>query len=70
MATYEAIQEYVKRKYNVSIKSCWIAHMKEVCGLDVKMSPKRYDENKRTNPCPDSKKYMIEDAFRHFGMVG
>ena len=69
MATYPEIQAYVKDKYNLSIKTCWITHMKEVCGLDVKMSHRRYDPDRRVNPCPESKKPMIEDAFRHFGMI-
>jgi len=32
MATYKAIQNYIKDKYNCSIKTCWIADMKEQCG--------------------------------------
>ena len=33
MATYKQIQEYVRDKYGYSPKTCWIAHMKDVCGL-------------------------------------
>ncbi len=69
MATYKQLQGYVKDRYGVSIKSCWIAHMKEICGLDVKMSHRRYAPNSRVNPCPDNKKPMIEDAFRHYIMI-
>ena len=69
MATYQEIQNYVKNKYGVAVKTCWIAHMKEVCGLDVKVSNRRNDPNKRVYPCPEGKKPMIGDAFRHFGMI-
>jgi len=33
MATYVQIQNYIKDKYQCSIKTCWIAHIKEKCNL-------------------------------------
>lgn len=41
MATYKEIQGYVKETYGFSPKTCWIAHMKEVCGIPVKNAPNR-----------------------------
>ena len=41
MATYKEIQAYVKDKYGFQPKMCWIAHMKEVCGIPVKNAPNR-----------------------------
>ncbi|MDO5096775.1 MAG: hypothetical protein Q4D65_09450 [Peptostreptococcaceae bacterium] len=41
MATYKQIQEYIKKEFGFSCKSCWIAHMKELCNLPVQMSPRR-----------------------------
>lgn len=29
MAIYKEIQEYVKEKYNITVQTCWIAHMKK-----------------------------------------
>ena len=69
MATYKQIQDYIEGKHGFTVKSCWIAHMKEICGLSVKVSPRRYDENVRQKPCPESKKAAIEEAFQHFGMI-
>lgn len=69
MATYGEIQDYIKSKYGCTVKSCWIAHVKEMVGLDVKISPRREDINKRKVPCPESKIEPIKDAFRHFGMI-
>lgn len=69
MATYKEIQSYIKEKYKCSIKTCWIAHMKEICGLKVNIAHNRYDINSRTNPCPKNKMYMIEEAFRNFKML-
>ncbi|NHN35628.1 hypothetical protein [Paenibacillus agricola] len=42
MATYKQIQDYVKQQYGYIPKSCWIAHMKEVNGLNPKMSPRQW----------------------------
>ncbi len=69
MATYKEIQGYVKDKYNFAVKTCWIAHMKEICGLTVKMANNRYSPNDRTNPCPNEKQDAIRDAFKHFKMI-
>ena len=69
MATYKDIQSYVKSKYGFLPKTCWIAHMKEICGLPVKTSPNRYDPDKREKPCPLEKQSAIRDAFHHFKMI-
>lgn len=69
MATYKEIQQYVKSKYGCCIKTCWIAHMKELSGIKVKISHRRYDKNVRTNPCPENKKEYIKEAFIHFEMI-
>ena len=68
MATYREIQEWVKRRYDFVPKTCWIAHMKEECGLPVRAAYNRQG-NKRLNPCPKEKKNAIKAAFRHFEMM-
>lgn len=44
--------------------------MKEVLGLKSKVAGNRIDTNRRTHPCPEDKQRHIEDAFRHFDMIG
>jgi len=66
-ATYEEIQNYVKKKYDRNVKSCWIAHAKEICGLNPKKSHLRI--GKRVYPCPDEKLPWMIDAFKHFKMI-
>lgn len=51
VATYEQIQDYVRRKYSYVPETCWIAHCKEICGLKVRDAPNRIS-NARTNPYP------------------
>jgi hypothetical protein len=40
MATYEQIQDYVRKKYGFIPKTCWIAHVKEMCGLQMRKASK------------------------------
>lgn len=69
MATYKQIQQHVKEAHGYSPKTCWIAHMKEICGLNPKISPNRYSKENRTNLCPFEKQNDIQDAFVHFKMI-
>lgn len=69
MATYKEIQEYVKEKYKTTIKTCWIADMKEKLGLPKRNAPNRISEDSRLYPCPVECEKYIEDAFKHFGMI-
>jgi len=40
MATYNQIQEWIKEKYGFTVKTCWIAHAKEICvGLTRELLP-------------------------------
>jgi len=66
-ATYLEIQEYIKKKHNRVMKTCWIAHAKEICNLNPKRSHRR--KGKRVYPCPDDKLIWIKDAFKHFKMI-
>jgi hypothetical protein len=45
MASYKHIQEYAKETYGFVPKTCWIAHMKEVLGLESKIAVNRIDVN-------------------------
>jgi len=68
MTTYEEIQDYIKQKYGFTPKTCWIAHVKEICGLPVRKAPNRLGEE-RSHPCPPQKIENIKDAFKHFKMT-
>jgi hypothetical protein len=69
MATYRQIQRRVRRKNGVSIKTCWIAHVKEKCGLHLRRASNRISPTRRAQPCPASKVKVIKKAFRHFGII-
>jgi hypothetical protein len=69
MATYAQIQKYVRSQYGFIPQTCWIAHVKEMCGLQPRISPNRYNLKKREKPCPPDKVEPIKEAFHHFGMI-
>ncbi len=69
MATYAEIQEYVEEMYACTVKTCWIAHVRELTGLPVKRSHKRMPGSPRKHPCPEWARPMIEEAMRDFGML-
>jgi len=69
MATYSEIQIWVKSKYGFVPKTCWIAHAKEICGLEPSLAPNRLSPDIRENPCPTEKLSAIRKAFEHFGMI-
>lgn len=67
MATYKEIQKHVKQKYGFQPKTCWIADVRQQCGLKMRQAWNRQG-NQRINPCPDNK-IDYKDALRHFGMI-
>lgn len=69
MATYKQIQEHVKVTYGITVKTCWIADMKEQCGLTRKDAINRKDLNKREYPCPEDKKDFIIETFKYYDMI-
>ena len=68
MATYRQIQEWVQDQYRWKPETCWIAHCKELAGLDRRDAPNRRGR-KRRKPCPQERRDAIFHAFRHFTML-
>jgi len=69
MATYSAIQDWVKGKYGFVPKTCWIAHVKEISGLNPRIAPNRVSAKIRIHPCPRDKIGPIKEALRFFNMI-
>lgn len=65
--TYAQIQKYVKKKYGYTVKTCWIAHAKELCDLPLRKSHNRV--GKRVYPCPDDKLDAIKEGFQYVGWI-
>ena len=69
MATYKQIQDYIKEKHDYIPRGTWIAHAKELCGLNPMMAHTRRSPNIRINPCPKDKLDDLREAFEHFKMI-
>jgi hypothetical protein len=69
MATYSAIQAWVRREHAFVAKTCWIAHVKSDAGLPVRIAPNRRSASVREVPCPLDKRPAILAALRHFKML-
>jgi hypothetical protein len=69
MATYRQIQERIKKTDWIVVKTCWIAHVKEMCGLNPRNASNRISNTIREQPCPPAKVPIIKKTLRHFGMV-
>lgn len=69
MATYRAIQEDVRIRHGRTVKTCWIAHVKELNGLELRSAPNRQSAATRVNPCPSEVRPLIEDSMRRLGML-
>ncbi len=69
MATYKQIQDYVMGTHNRTVKTCWIAHCKELKGLRVKRAHNR-EGDARQVPCENEEmREAMFAAFHHFGML-
>ena len=62
MATYKEIQNFIQDKYGFAVKTCWIAHVKEMCGIPTRVASNRYSLDNRKYPCPKDKINTIKDA--------
>lgn len=66
--TYEQIQYFIKKRYGVSVKPCWIAHVKDAYGLTRGPAPNR-NLFGRTNPCPAKYWHKIVEALKYYGLI-
>ncbi len=69
MRTYRQIQEDVSRNEKRWVKTCWIADVKEINGLNPRKAPNRFSGNMRSNTCPDWARPLIELSMRRLRMI-
>ena len=67
MATYPKIEKRIRKKHGWVAKNCWIAHCKELAGLNPGKAWNRRGE--RQIPCPEDKQEAIFEAFRYCVMI-
>ena len=64
MATYTQIQEDIEKRHSRAVKTCWIAHVKELNGLPVRVAHNRISKSERKVPCPNNVRPLIEESMR------
>jgi hypothetical protein len=71
MATYKDIQAKIKECHpnSKTVRTCWIAHVKEMNGLKPRVAPNRINPMERSDPCPNHMRSLIEDSMRLLGMI-
>jgi len=69
MATYKQIQLDIQTRYGRAVKTCWIAHVKELNGFLMREAPNRRSSDSRVHPCPVDMRPMIEESMRRFDML-
>ena len=62
MDTYKEVQDYITKTYDKTVKTCWIAHVKEINGLIDKNPNRKY-------PCPNEYISIIEEALKYIGVL-
>ena len=68
-ATYAEIKKWIKEQYNVSVSSLYIAQCKDECGFEKRQNFNKGAEGHRVPNCPEEKKKLILEAFKHFKMI-
>lgn len=67
--TYAEIKAWIKKQYNVSVSSLYIAQCKDECGFEKRENYNLGAEGHRVPTCPEEKREMILEAFKHFRMI-
>ena len=67
--TYHDIHERVKKQHRKTVKTCWIAHVKELNGLPLRLVWNRPKGARRKHPCPKAMRLPIERVMRQFRMI-
>ena len=68
-ATYAEIKAWIKEQYNVSVSSLYIAQVKGELGFEKRDNYNKGAEGHRVPNCPEEKKKLILEAFKHFKMI-
>jgi len=62
-------QAYIKENFGYIPKICWIAHMKEICGLNPQVAANRRSNAVKMYLCPPEKQEDLQQAFVHFNWI-
>ena len=67
MATYKQIQENIRQTNGITVKTCWIVHVKEMNGYIMRKAHNRISETERVHPCLEDMRTIIEESAKRLG---
>ncbi len=68
-ATYAEIKAWIKKQYDVSVSSLYIAQCKDECGFEKRDNYNTGAKGHKVPNCPAEKRELIMKAFKHFKMI-
>ena len=69
MSSYREIQQDIRIRHGLTVKTCWIAHVRELNGLNPQVAANRVSSLKVNNPCPEHLRPLIEESMRRLGVL-
>ena len=68
-ASYREIKEWIKEQHDVSVSNLYIAQVKDKLGFEKRDNYNKGVEGHKVPNCPEKKKKLILEAFKHFRMI-
>ena len=69
MATYKNIQDDIWQKYQITVKTCWIADVKRQHGKISRKALNRINPKQIKYPCPKDKWKIIEESMKRLRVL-
>jgi hypothetical protein len=66
MATYKEIQEDIRQRHHVTVKTCWIDDIKRKHGQTRRIASNGLDPERAKYRSPHDKQRMIEESLKRF----
>lgn len=66
--TYKKAQQIFKKRYNSTVKTCWIADIKSKHGKTTRKAPNRINK-KPKYPCPKEIRPKLEKILKELRMI-
>ena len=66
MSSYKEIQQDIRIRHGLTVKTCWIAYVRE---LNARSAANRVSLQKMNSPCPEDIRPFIEESMRRLGVL-
>lgn len=70
MATYHRTQFIIRERFGFVAKTCWIAHVLDLSGKEMRQAPNRIAADARVHACPNHRRNHVAAVLGELGMLG